>query len=150
MSAPDADRATFLRDALLVTILAGVALGLYRTYLGPSLLWLPGQSLYLPLVFVYTVLGGVMENQQGPSTLLLVAYVVGLGLAGATAARLGRRHLRMERRHWLLALLGVGGTVALIAGLFYAPVVGPATLLGGLVAAAVVLVGLLAVLVVRG
>ncbi|MHB9288691.1 hypothetical protein ACKVMT_16800 [Halobacteriales archaeon Cl-PHB] len=147
LSSPDARR-TFLRDALVVTVVAGLALGGYRTYLGPSALWLPGQALYFPFLVVYSVLGGELEGPAGPSTVLLVAYVVGLGLVGATLTRLARGHVEAGRRQWGIAAAAVAATVAVIAVLVAVPSVSPVAVLGLLVAAAVVLVGVLAMLVV--
>ncbi|WP_123538310.1 hypothetical protein [Halosimplex salinum] len=85
------ERAVFLRDAVVATLLLAVPMGLYRAYVEPSFLRIPGIALYIPLVVVYTVLGGETENDFGPSILQIGLYLVVLGLLVATVAHYVRR-----------------------------------------------------------
>lgn len=82
---------TVLRDAAVSVALLGLAMGLYRFYVEPAVLRIPGMVLYVPLLIVYVVLGGETENAMGPSPLLIAAYVVVLGVAVAAIADLVRR-----------------------------------------------------------
>lgn len=80
-----------LRDAALSVAVLGLAMGLYRLYVEPAVLRIPGMVLYVPLMIVYIVLGGETENAMGPLPVLIAAYVVVLGLGVAAVADLARR-----------------------------------------------------------
>ncbi|WP_459191742.1 hypothetical protein [Halosimplex sp. J119] len=79
-------RAVFLRDAVVATVLLAVPMALYRAYVEPSVLRIPGMVLYVPLLIGYTVLGGETENGLGPSVPAIGLYLVVLGILVAAVA----------------------------------------------------------------
>lgn len=137
----------FLIDATVAITVVAVAIALYRTYVEPEILRLPGMVLYYPFLVVYIVSGGELEGPAGPSTIQIGSYVVVLGLVlGVLAHRLRPVVAAWDRPLWQVLAVAVfvaGGFLGLLfVALPEAGLLGPAP---AIVAAALFGLGLLAV-----
>ena len=110
----------FIRDTIIAAVLFAVVLAPAVYDLGPEVFHSLGYVLYVPLVVIHVVTGGETEGAHGPSTLLVVAYALALGVVTAGVTHVVRERINPERgatrRFALTAIPAVAGTLVALTG----------------------------------
>lgn len=110
----------FVRDTIVAAIVYALIIGPTLLDLGPDLLATVGLALLTPMLMAYIMTGGETEWPYGPSTLLVVAYVLVLALLTAGVAHLLRTRFGLGGHRGFHFIIGgipaVVGTILAILG----------------------------------